>query len=125
GSGPNKETVNQLIINPSNPNILLAGSTFGLFYTMNGGLSWSMVLSGDFRSLEFQPGNPSVVYAATMDAGFYRSTDGGQTFAAVTIPSVKGAGRMQMAVTPANSNYVYLLAENASLYDFFGLWLST
>jgi PKD repeat protein len=124
-SGPPQNTVNQLLINPANPDTLLAGTSFGLYITMDGGLSWNLVLNEDIRSIEFQPGNLSVVYAASYNAQFYKSTNGGQSFTQVAIPSSSGAGRMQLAVTPANNSYVYLLADNASDYTFFGLWLST
>ncbi|MGP8216816.1 MAG: VPS10 domain-containing protein [Bacteroidia bacterium] len=124
-SGPSLMTVNELKINPNNTQVLLAATSFGLFYTNNGGITWNSVEGGNFKSVEFEPGNPNVAYATTAAAGYYRSTNGGQTFTSITLPSVSGAGRMQLGVTPAAPNYVYVFADNATNYAFFGIWLST
>jgi PKD repeat protein len=124
-SGPGRLTVNEIAIDPQNTQILLAASSFGLFYTSNGGISWISVEGGNMKSVEFEPGNPKVVYATSANAGYYRSANGGLSFKPVALPSSSGSGRMQVAVTPANPAYVYVLADNSSNYAFFGIWLST
>jgi PKD repeat protein len=123
-SGPGYQTVNQLAINPNNTQIIFAATSFGLFYTANAGLSWFSVQSGNFKSVEFEPSHPAMVYASTYTGGFYRSTNGGISFTSVALPTSSGVGRLQIAVTPADSNYVYVLGENASNNAFFGLWFS-
>lgn len=123
-SGPSYYTVNELAINPSNPNILLAAASFGLYYTSDGGITWISVTGGSFKSVAFEPGNPKVAYATTANGGYYRSSDGGVNFSSVTLPSSSGSGRMQVGVTPAGPNYVYVFADNASNNAFFGIWQS-
>lgn len=129
-SGPSLYTVNEIKINPTNTNIVVAATSFGMYYTNDGGITWTSGQGGNFKSVEFQPGNPSVVYATTATLGgsgakYYRSTNGGQTFTAITLPSATSAGRMQVGVTPAAPADVYVLADNGSNYAFLGLWLST
>ncbi len=128
-SGPSEYTINELKINPKNTSIILAATSFGMYYTNNAGLTWYNVQGGEFRSVEFEPGNPSIVYGTTGPLGgagsYYRSINGGQSFTSITLPSVSGAGRMQLGVTPAAPNYVYVFADNATNYSFFGIWLST
>ena len=124
-SGPSQMTVNQLAINPTDTKIIFAATSFGLFYSPNAAATWFNVQSGNFKSVEFEPSHPSNVYAATANGAFYRSTNGGISFTSVVLPTSSGVGRLQIAVTPADSNYVYVVGDNASNNAFFGLWLST
>lgn len=103
-------TISRLLINPTNPQILMAFGSNGIWRTTNGGTTWTQP-TGTFtcQDAEFKPGDPTVVYAC--GTIFKKSTDSGATWTAVTIP-LTGIGRLSMAVTPANSAYVYLLAAN-------------
>ena len=95
-------------IHPTNPEHRLGrrptGDIFkpnaerGVFKTTDGGKTWKKVLfvtdSVGAMDVELQPGNPNVVYAwmsrlerkpwtiisGSRDGGFYKSTDGGETF---------------------------------------------
>jgi len=129
-SGPSLYTVNELKINPTNTSVILAATSFGLNYTNNGGITWYQAQSGNFKSVEFAPGNSKIVYAttATLSAGaaeYYRSTNGGQSFTVISLPSATSAGRMQLGVSPAAPADVYVLADNLSTSAFLGIWLST
>ncbi|MEN9999793.1 MAG: hypothetical protein RI922_2783 [Bacteroidota bacterium] len=103
-------TISRLLINPSNPQILMAFGSNGIWRTTNGGTTWTQP-TGTFtcQDAEFKPGDPTVVYAC--GTTFKKSTDSGATWTAVTIP-LSGIGRLSMAVTSANAAYVYLLAAN-------------
>ncbi len=111
-SGPAFSTVNQLWLDPDNANCILAGASFGLFKTTNAGVTWRQVDTGDFRSIEMEPFHSHVVYAATYDGQFFRSTDTGSTWKMIAsgLPAAAFRERMKIAVTPADSNYVYLVA---------------
>lgn len=124
-SGPNELTVNELLINPVHHNTVFAATSFGLYFTSNGGISWNMVMSGNIKDMAFEPSKSSVMYATTAIGQFYRSVDSGYSFTKVALPSSSGAGRMALAVTAANGSYVYVLADNSSDYSFLGLWQST
>lgn len=115
----------RLIINPINPQILIAVGNFGVYRTTNGGTSWSIVQSGNFHDAEFKYGNPNVVFVA--GGTLFRSVNGGANFTQITaasgIPS--GSNRMNIAVTAADTNYIYVLASKSSNSGLNGVYRST
>lgn len=123
-SGPSMSTVNELAISPTNHNTIFAACSFGLYFSFNGGLTWSEAKAGDFKSIAFKPGDSSVFYASTSTGQFYRSNNGGMTYTLVALPGSSGIGRVSIAVTAANPDYVYVLGDNNSTGAFLGLWLS-
>jgi len=124
-------TVNQqrqmrrIIVNPANPQIVIAVGNFGVYRTTNGGTNWTQVQSGNFYDAKFKPGNPNVVFTA--GNLLYRSLNGGANFTQINstngIPS--GANRMNIAVTSADTNYVYVLASKSSNSGLLGVFRST
>ncbi|HHJ53332.1 MAG TPA: T9SS type A sorting domain-containing protein [Caldithrix abyssi] len=117
--------ISKLLINEQDPLIMLAAANNGIFRTEDGGDTWTNVISGDFKDMEFKPGDPNTVYACGRQ--FYRSADGGQTFSKVTsgLPRDFQVGRMAIAVTPGNDAYVYVLACDIIDNKFLGLYRST
>lgn len=126
-TGPGYGTVTELALNPNNTSILLAATSNGMYYSSNAGASWTQEDTGNFRSVEFEPFHPSLVYAATMDGKFYRSTDGGVTYTHITsgLPALGVCARGTVAVTQADSNYVYVIFEDANTRGYHGLYRST
>ena len=118
----------QLIIDPSNGNILYAATSKGLFKTSNGGNSWTLISSIDnVWDVKLKPGNSQTVYYVLADQ-FFHSEDGGNTFNETTINFLDGATRISMAVTPANSNRVMLFAGKSIPNDddeFVGVFRSS
>ncbi len=126
-------------IHPTNPDIVwvaAGGDIFkpnaerGVFKTTDGGKTWRKVLfisdSVGAMDVEIQPGNPNIVYAwmsrlerkpwtiisGSREGGFYKSTDGGETFTKIAagLPTDL-IGKGNLAVTAANPNRVYALIE--------------
>jgi photosystem II stability/assembly factor-like uncharacterized protein len=126
-------------IHPTNPDIVwiaAGGDIFkpnderGVFKTKDGGKTWRKVLfhsdTVGAMDLEVQPGNPEVVYAwlsrlerkpwtiisGSRDGGFYKSTDGGESFEKISqgLPD-QLIGKANLAVTAANPNRIYALIE--------------
>ncbi len=119
----------KLLINPVNPNIVFAATSAGLFRTTNAGTTWSTMVGGPFTDVEFKPGNPTIVYATSgiQNTGtFYKSVNGGATFstAAAGLPLSANVARLEIAVTPADTNCVYLIAVKAATKDFYGFYRS-
>lgn len=112
--------IRRLIINPVNPQILFAASNSGIWKTTNGGTSWTQLNTGtNFYDIEFKPGNPNTIYAA--GTAFYKSTNGGASFSSggVTgLPAAANLSRMALAVTPNDTNYVYILAAKNSTNSY-------
>lgn len=116
--------ISKLLIHPHNPNILYAGTTIGLYKSTDAGTNWTMVRSGSISDLAFKPGNPTIVYAVVANR-FWRSVNDGQSFTVVNVPTVSQVGRAKIAVTPADSNYVYMITIKSSDSGFEGLYQST
>ena len=87
------------------------------------------------NDMEFQPSNSSVVYASATASGsirVFKSTNSGQTFTAThaidRVDDADGnnaANRSALAVSPANSSYVYLLTGPATANgEFHGVFRS-
>jgi hypothetical protein len=131
----------KLIMHPTNSSILLVATNTGLYRTTNGGSTWANIeQSTDFFDIEFKPGNPSIVYACGRSyfgadsVIVNKSINAGQSFSRVFKKEVEnnaaGDGSMNrssLAVTAANSNYVYLLCGPATndLGEFHGVFRST
>jgi len=95
---------------PTDPNILLAGTNGGLYRTANGGTSWTKVVaSGQFYDIEALTSTNMV---ATTKGGLYRSTDSGATWVLVT--TIASTGRIALAVSASNSDFVAALVSNTS-----------
>lgn len=99
----------KLIMHPTNSNIMMAVTNAGIYRTTDGWATSSNVQGGSFRDIEFKPGSPATMYAVTTNT-FYRSTDTGASWAVTGTGLPSGENRIALAVTPANSNYVYYLA---------------
>jgi photosystem II stability/assembly factor-like uncharacterized protein len=126
-------------IHPTDPNrvyVAAVGNAFrpnrerGVYRTRDGGKTWEKVLfvsdSTGAVDLEFQPGNPEVVYASmwraerkpwtiisgAREGGIYRSTDGGDTWKKLGGGLPTGLfGKSNVAVSPADPRRVYALVE--------------
>jgi PKD repeat protein len=106
-TGMGDQTVGRMIQDPSNPSIILAATSGGVYKTTDGGNTWTQTAIGNFNCIEFNPANHTIVYAAG-GSQFYRSTNNGTSFTLIT--SGLGSGeRTSIAVSPANSTYVYIL----------------
>ncbi|MEO8193429.1 MAG: hypothetical protein ABI681_06230 [Gemmatimonadales bacterium] len=131
--------IGSIIIDPADPDIVFAaavGNPFkptpdrGVYRSRNGGRTWEKVLfvsdSTGAVDLEFQPGNPRIVYAAmwraerkpwtiisgAREGGIYRSTDGGTTWTRLVNGLPGGlVGKADLAVSPARPQRVYVLIE--------------
>ncbi len=126
-------------VHPTNPDIVYVaalGNPFipnpdrGVFRSMDGGNSWQKVLyiSDELGAadLEFQPGNPSVIFACiwhgrrkpwtivsgSRDGGIYKSTDAGEHWAKLAggLPG-ELFGRSNVAISAANPQRIYALIE--------------
>ncbi len=115
--------IGRLLINPLNPTTVFAFTSAGIHRTRNGGNTWTLVTAGNFKDGEFKPGDTTIIYGVT-SSGFYRSTNGGNTFSTVSYGAVGSIIRLSIAVTPANPNYVYLLASKND-YSYGGVYRST
>jgi hypothetical protein len=112
--------VNSLVITPSNPQVLYAGTwkvsegaESGVFKSTNGGESWVAKNSGLTNlyvwSLAMDPSNPQVLYAGTLGGGggVFKSTDGGESWVQKNngLPSYPFVE--SLAIDPSNPQVLY------------------
>jgi PKD repeat protein len=117
--------IRRLIINPSNPSVLLAATSNGMYRTADAGVTWTQVQATiGYYDVEFKPGDPNTVYA--VGTRLYRSTNNGVNWTQITsgIPAAS-VQRMSLAVTAANSAYVYILAGRSTDQGLLGIYRST
>jgi hypothetical protein len=114
-----------LIMHPTNNQILWCATKNGIYKTSNAGVAWTVVQAGDFSrgSIRYKTNDPSVILAVT-DSKFYRSTNSGDTFTQVTSGIPATSGDLVLDVTAANANYVYVLSTNTD-NTFQGIYKST
>jgi photosystem II stability/assembly factor-like uncharacterized protein len=130
-------------VDPKNANLVFVaalGHTYapnqerGIFKTTDGGKSWRKVLYKDDTTggidVSFASDNPNIGFAAlwyhhvnpdtpfaglmgTGGAGIYKTTDGGDTWAPVTIPQLANAhlGRIGVVVAPGGQRVFAIVSE--------------
>ena len=115
----------KLRFDPDDPEILFAVTDTALYRSTDAGASWTEVLAGNMRDLEFHPTNSDTVYACS-DA-LFRSVDGGISFSPIIIglPHDTLVNRMSIAVSPDEPRWLYVLAGKESNHGFLGLYRST
>jgi photosystem II stability/assembly factor-like uncharacterized protein len=131
-------------VDPHNPDVVLVaalGRTFspnadrGVFKTIDGGKTWRKVLYKDdvtgaididfardnpkigFAALwghYVKPGSPRVMLDNMSGAGIYKTTDGGETWTAVSSPTLPSArvGRIGVAVAPDGRKVFAIIAAD-------------
>ncbi len=112
-----------LIVHPTNPNILYAGSVSGgVWKSTNAGASWFPTMNDfitlNISALAMRPGDPNTLYAGTGEGlmyfdnlpgrGILKTSDGGNTWKRAHIAQgLNSSFITALAVTPANPNVVY------------------
>lgn len=122
-SGMGNRTVYEILMHPSNSNIMIASCNGRIYRTTDGGSNWNQSYSGgeNFKDIAFNPADPNIVYAASND--FYRSTDNGISWNQVTNGVPTGVSRIAIGVSPDEGGYVYLFAGDGGGFD--GMYRST
>ena len=80
-SGPDGGSVLTIASHPSNPSIVYAATSQGLYKSVDAGGFWTLLLSGAFGHV-IPTSDPSVVYATSRSGGtIFRTTDGAENWA--------------------------------------------
>jgi len=111
----------------TNSQIVLASTRTGMMRSTDGGDTWVGVMSGTFNMLAPDASNPNTIFAGTTGSitRIFRSRDAGVTWTQLStgLPT-GGVNRVEVAVSPQDSNYIYAV-YSASNNGFFGLYRST
>ncbi len=106
-------SMNDIIIDPSNNQILWVATNQGIFKTENGGDIWVNVNSGNFQDLKIKPNSSEILYAAT-GSRIFRTSDAGANWEPISTGFINGASRIVLDVTPANPNVLYAFTSDSS-----------
>lgn len=133
------EHIGNIIIHPNNENIVWVaaygpvwsnGGERGVYKSVDGGKNWERTLfvsdETGIAEIAIDPTNPDILYASAHqrrrhewtyigggpESTLYKSTDGGKTWKEINSGLPKGEmGRIGIAVSPADGNYVYAIVE--------------
>ena len=133
------EHISKIVVDPRDSNTVFvaaegplwsSGGERGLYKTGDGGATWDLVLAVDddtgVTSLEMDPRDPDVLYAATYErrrkvwahlaggpgSGIHKSEDGGATWRRLGGGLPEGdLGKIGLAVSPADPDVVYATIE--------------
>ncbi|MBT8254108.1 MAG: glycosyl hydrolase, partial [Bacteroidia bacterium] len=137
----NSEHIGKIIIHPDNSDVVYvaaigplwsAGGDRGLYKSKDGGKTWEALLTVDehtgVNDVVMDPRNPEVLYASTFQrrrhvftyigggpgSGLHKSEDGGKTWKKIEkgLPSTM-LGRIGLAISPSNPEYIYAIVEAA------------
>ncbi len=101
---------NRLLMDPNQPEVLIAATTVGVYKTTDGGTTWNTRLTTtEFIDMEFHPGNSNMIYGATKNGRIHRSTDGITFSPAFSDPD---GHRVELAVSPEQPDRVYAVMSN-------------
>lgn len=133
------EHIGKIIVHPTNENIIWVaaygpvwskGGERGVYKSIDGGESWERTLEisehTGIAEIAIDPSNPDVLYASAHqrrrrewtyigggpESGLHKSTDGGITWKEINSGLPKGnMGRIGIAVSPVDPDYVYAIIE--------------
>lgn len=147
----NSEHIAKILIDPRDSRVIYVaaqgplwgpGGERGLYKSTDYGVTWDSVLyiseNTGVTDVVMDPGNPDVLYAASYqrrrhvwtlinggpESAIYKSTDAGKTWTKLSsgLPSVD-IGRIGLAISPVNPDYIYAIIEAAD--DKQGFFRST
>ena len=108
----NFSQITKIVVNPANENNLVVATTKGVFYSTNGGTSFSSTnVSSRTTDLEYSSTNFNIQLASVQGQGVYRSTNGGQSWSSVLN---SGGGRGSLAISESNPSIAYFMYSNSS-----------
>jgi len=138
----NSQHIGNMIIHPTNSDVVYVaaygpvwneGGDRGIYKTTDGGESWEKVLfvseNTGFADIVMDPRNPEVLYASAHqrrrhvfthigggpESGLYKTVDGGKNWIKVNTGLTKeDKGRIGLAISPANPDYIYAIVEAAN-----------
>ncbi len=120
-------TIQRLLIHPTKPSYLYAavsgvGNERGIWRSKDAGATWVKPYGGAKYDMEFNPANPSIIYASAYTY-LLRSLDTGATWTIISSGNLPSSGvtSAKIAVTPAQPNLVYVqfLASSGNTYGLY------
>lgn len=126
-----RDIVSAIIFDPSDPEVLYAGTeNAGIYKSIDGGISWQPFHNGlgaaRIHSLAIDPDNPRTLYTGVILAGVYKTIDGGEHWRAVN-QGMDGFGTVFtsiVVISPVNQQHLFY-THGSRIYestDGAGVW---
>ena len=110
--------VNTLVTDPTRPGTVYAGTTNGLFKTVDAAASWKRIEKGladtYVSAILIDPSNSNVLYAGTRQ-GVHKTTDGGETWGQVN-EGLTTLNIRSMALSPIDPQTVFAGTNGSGLF---------
>jgi len=87
-----------LVVDPKTPSVLYVATTNGFYKSTNSGITWSQKRAGRCWKISVHPDGGTIELLASFEDGLFASTNGGNAFAPVTLPSRPAAPWTRLAV---------------------------
>lgn len=87
-----------LVVDPKTPSILYAATTNGFYKSTNSGTSWTKKRSGMCWDISVHPNGGTVELLAAFGDGLFVSTNEGNSFAPVALPSLPSSAWLRLGV---------------------------
>jgi len=135
----NSEHIGMIVVDPRDSNVVYVaaygplwspGGDRGLFMTIDSGKTWEAILTisenTGINEVHLDPRNPDIIYAAAHqrrrhvwtqisggpESGLHKSKDGGMTWEKINTGfSEDHLGRISIAISPADPDYMYAIVE--------------
>ncbi|HET6144775.1 MAG TPA: hypothetical protein VFE02_14790 [Candidatus Acidoferrales bacterium] len=109
------EAVRALIVAPSDPTVLIAGTLTGVYRSNDDGSSWRRISPENHMelrnldSLAVDPGDPQIIYAGTFHLP-WKTTDGGRTWSPIHQGMIDDSDVMSLRIDSRTTGRIYASA---------------
>ena len=116
--------IQDMVMDPSNPEILYTGNQMfygnddfgGIFQSIDSGLSWTKLKNQAVIEIAIDPQNSMVIYYGTCKHGLYKSSDCGNSWDQINTGLGSGTELPyigDIVIDPANTNNIYVGLQNS------------
>ena len=108
--------INRIIVDPNNPDIVVAVTNTSIFRSEDGGQSFATVATeqgGRIQDLRAKPDDFNVQFATVNGNGILRSTDGGKTWETSFSGLVYGGARIELAISQSHPEVVWASVQGS------------
>lgn len=126
--------VYDLAIDPTNAQIIYAGSYQAVYRSTNGGVDWtsSSVSTGYVYGVEVNPSTPTTIYAAGQMIfgsyyvmGFFRSTNSGTSWSSTPLHTTYNGLAMALTLDQTNPSIIYIGGYYSNVQNYPKVYKST